>query len=135
MREHSGIVELAYVDPIGAILISIYIAHSWWNTGHEQIRHLAGHTAEPELLNKLTWMALNHSKEIKGIETVRAYHFGTNFLVEIHLVLQEDMDLKNAHNIGETLQQKIEKFPDVERAFVHLDYEFEHKPESEHKVV
>uniref|UniRef100_A0A0A0LXC5 Cation efflux protein cytoplasmic domain-containing protein n=1 Tax=Cucumis sativus TaxID=3659 RepID=A0A0A0LXC5_CUCSA len=34
-----------------------------------------------------------------------------------------------AHAIGETLQIKIEKLPEVERAFVHLDFECEHKPE------
>jgi len=37
--------------------------------------------------------------------------------------------LKEAHTIGETLQDKLEKLPEVERAFVHLDYECEHKPE------
>ena len=45
------------------------------------------------------------------------------------------MDLKQAHDIGESLQQKIEKFPDVERAFVHVDYNFEHIPSDEHKII
>ena len=135
MYEKSGVLGLEYVDPIGAILISIYIAYSWWETGYEQITLLTGHTAKPEFLNKLTWLALNHNKEIKYIDTVRAFHFGTNFLVELDIVLPEDMNLKDAHDIGEALQQKLEKFPEVERAFVHLDYEFEHHPNIEHKVV
>ena len=135
MYEKSGVLGLEYVDPIGAILISIYIAYSWWETGYEQITLLTGHTAKPEFLNKLTWLALNHNKEIKYIDTVRAFHFGTNFLVELDIVLPEDMNLKDAHDIGESLQQKLEKFPEVERAFVHLDYEYEHNPNIEHKVV
>ena len=135
MRGKTGIYGLSYVDPIGAILISIYIAYNWWKTGYEQITLLTGHTAKPEFLNKLTWLALNHSKEIKYIDTVRAFHFGTNFLVELDIVLPEDMKLRKAHDIGEALQQKLEKFPEVERAFVHLDYEYEHNPNIEHKVV
>ena len=135
MREKTAIYGLAYVDPIGAILISVYIAYSWWKTGYEQITLLTGHTARPEFLNKLTWLALNHNKEIKFIDTVRAFHFGTNFLVELDIVLPEDMKLRKAHDIGEALQQKLEKFPEVERAFVHLDYEYEHNPNIEHKVV
>ena len=67
MYEKSGVLGLEYVDPIGAILISIYIAYSWWETGYEQITLLTGHTAKPEFLNKLTWLALNHNKEIKYI--------------------------------------------------------------------
>ena len=86
-------------------------------------------------MNKVTWLALNHSKHIKYIETVRAFHFGTNFLVEVDIVLPEDMQLRKAHDIGEALQQKLERFPEVERAFVHLDYEYEHNPNAEHKMV
>lgn len=43
--------------------------------------------------------------------------------------LPEELPLKEAHAIGETLQIKIEKLSEVERAFVHLDFECEHKPE------
>ncbi len=44
------------------------------------------------------------------------------------------MDLHKAHDIGETLQQKLESLENVERAFVHLDYEYAHHPQSEHKL-
>lgn len=43
--------------------------------------------------------------------------------------LPEDLPLKEAHAIGESLQIKIEELPEVERAFVHLDFECDHKPE------
>jgi len=43
------------------------------------------------------------------------------------------MPLKDAHNIGEALQVKAERLEDVERCFVHLDYEYSHNPNSEHK--
>jgi len=135
MREKTGLFELSYVDPVGAIFIGLYIVYSWWQTGGEQISLLTGHTASPEFLNKVTWLALNHSKHIKYLETIRGYHVGTNILVELHIVLSEKMDLKQAHDIGESLQQKIEKFPDVERAFVHVDYNFEHIPSEEHKII
>jgi divalent metal cation (Fe/Co/Zn/Cd) transporter len=63
----------------------------------------------------------------------QAFHFGTRFLVEIDVVLPPTMSLHEAHDIGETLQQKIERLDEVERAFVHLDYETTHNPKSEHK--
>lgn len=43
------------------------------------------------------------------------------------------MCLKDSHDISEALQNSIESLPDVERAFVHVDYEFDHKPRDEHK--
>nr|GMD47862.1 metal tolerance protein 4-like isoform X2 [Ipomoea batatas] len=39
------------------------------------------------------------------------------------------LPLKEAHAIGESLQIKIEELTEVESAFVHLDYECDHKPE------
>jgi len=35
--------------------------------------------------------------------------------------------------LGEALQNRIEQLDEVERAFVHLDWEFEHDPE--HKKI
>lgn len=101
----------------------------------EQIKMLTGHTARPDFLKRITWIALNHHPNITHIDTVRAFHFGNNFLVEIDIVLPEDMNLREAHDIGETLQAKLERLDDVERAFVHVDYEASHDPTTEHKVV
>lgn len=96
---------------------------------------LTGVTARPDFLKKITWIALNHHPKVQLIDTVRAFHFGNNFLVEVDIVLPEEMSLRQSHDIGESLQLKIERLPEVERAFVHLDYECEHHPQSEHKQV
>lgn len=124
-----------YMDPIGAMIISFYILISWFITGWTQIKMLTGHTARPDFLKKITWIALNHHPDVLLIDTVRAFHFGSNFLVEVDIVLPEEMNLREAHDIGESLQVKIEHLTEVERAFVHLDYECEHSPFSEHKQV
>lgn len=124
-----------YLDPIGAMVICLYIIFNWWQTGSEQLKMLTGHTARPDFLSKLTWVCYNHHPLIQQIDTVRAFHFGSNFLVEVDIILPSEMPLKEAHDIGEALQNRLESLPEVERAFVHLDYEFTHNPHSEHKIV
>lgn len=53
-----------------------------------------------------------------------------NFVCDkVDIELPEDMYLKDAHEIGEKLQNKLEALPEVERAYVHLDFESTHKPE------
>jgi divalent metal cation (Fe/Co/Zn/Cd) transporter len=69
-----------------------------------------------------------------AIDTVRAFHLSFGFLVEIDIVLPEEMTLREAHDIGEALQWKIEALPEVERAFVHLDYEVDHKPSTSRRT-
>lgn len=124
-----------YVDPGGAILISIYIIINWVIMGVEQIKLLTGHTADPVFLSKVTWVAMNHDENIRHIDTVRAFHFGNCFLVDVDIVLPKDMSVEKAHDIGESLQQKLERLEEVERAYVHIDYDTTHHPQSEHKVV
>ena len=60
---------------------------------------------------------------MRKIDTVRAYHFGTHFLVEIDVLLPDDLRIGEAVHVGIGLEQKIEALPDVERAFVHLNCE------------
>ncbi|KAK3019115.1 hypothetical protein RJ639_004107 [Escallonia herrerae] len=76
---------------------------------------LVGQSAPPEVLQKLAYLVLEHP-EIKCVDTV-------------DIELPEDLPLKETHAIGESLQIKIEELPEVERTFVHLDFECDHKPE------
>ena len=39
------------------------------------------------------------------------------------------MHIQKARDIGEELQEKLESLLKIERAFVHLDYEYSHRPE------
>lgn len=95
----------------------------------ENVNSLVGRTAAAEYLQKLTYLCWNHHKAIRQIDTVRAYTFGSHYFVEVDIVLPSEMPLREAHDIGEALQEKLEQLPEIERAFVHLDYEYTHKPE------
>jgi cation diffusion facilitator family transporter len=121
--------SLWFLDSACAIILCAYIISDWFSTAKDQIQMLAGRSAGPEFLTKITYIAYQHDSRVVKIDTVRAYHFGLKYLVECHIVLPEDMPLKEAHDIGETLEIKIESMEEVERAFVHLDTDWEHKPE------
>ncbi len=48
-----------YLDPIGAILVSIYIAVTWYITGREHLAMLSGKSAEPDFINRIIKMRLS----------------------------------------------------------------------------
>jgi divalent metal cation (Fe/Co/Zn/Cd) transporter len=101
-----------------------------------QVRHLTGCTAKSSDLQRLTHVVYNYRPDVvTKIDSVQAIHLGTNFLVEIDIGLPDSMPLANAHDIGAELQRQLETIDDVERAFVHLDFEFQHMPACEHKVI
>lgn len=73
---------------------------------------------------------MTFSPEITSIDTVKIYHSGPQYFVEVDIVLPPDMPLWRSHDIAQDLQDQIEALPDVDRCFVHVDHEVDHKPVS-----
>ena len=84
---------------------------------------LTGFTASTEFINMLTSLILKHDSRILYIDDVKAFHFGSKYFIEVIIVLPETMAIRESHDIGETLQIKLERLDQVERVFVHVDYE------------
>ena len=118
-----------YLDPVGAILLSLYIIVIWIKTGHHHVTLLAGRSADEKLRSKLIYYAAQFDPLIEMVDTVRVYHAGLRVYVELDVIMPPETPLKQAHDVGEALQIGLESFDEVERAFVHLDYEREHAPE------
>ncbi|CAA6675048.1 unnamed protein product [Spirodela intermedia] len=95
-----------WMDPVAqSWLIALYTINTWAKTVMENVWSLVGRSAPPDL------------------------HLGSHYFVEVDIVLPGTMPLSQAHDIGETLQEKLELLQQVERAFVHVDFEFTHRPE------
>ncbi|KIE03851.1 cation diffusion facilitator 1, partial [Metarhizium majus ARSEF 297] len=122
-----------YLDPIGAICIAILILFSWSYNAFEQIWLLAGKGAPKEYISRLIYVALTHSGHILKVDTCRAYHAGQKYYVEVDIIMSQDMPLKISHDVSQSLQRKLEGLANVERAFVHVDYEHDHSVHEEHK--
>ncbi|KAH6688259.1 hypothetical protein F5X68DRAFT_168047 [Plectosphaerella plurivora] len=122
-----------YLDPIGAILIALLILFSWVTNAFEQVWLLVGKAAPRDFVSKLVYMSMNHDSRIVKVDTCRAYHAGQRYYVEVDIVMNEDTPLRISHDVAQGLQRKFEGLGDVERAFVHVDYEDEHDINEEHK--
>ncbi|KAF8273829.1 CDF-like metal transporter [Lactarius quietus] len=118
-----------YLDPIGAILIALGVIVAWTRTIYTQFELLAGKSAPHDFLQLIIYKAMTFSDEIEKIDTVRAYHSGPDYFVEVDVVMDANTPLWKAHDISQQLQDKIEVLPNVERAFVHVDHETTHAPE------
>mmetsp|Transcript_113186 Transcript_113186/g.195582 ORF Transcript_113186/g.195582 Transcript_113186/m.195582 type:complete len:150 (+) Transcript_113186:2-451(+) len=116
-------------DPIGAILISLWIIWAWCSTAREQADLLVGKAADPAFLDIVRELAETHDPSAT-LDVVRAYHFGPKFLVEIELVMPRETPLEKSHDVGILLQHKVENLDDCERCFVHIDYQ--HREVNDH---
>ncbi|EEP82178.1 hypothetical protein UREG_07043 [Uncinocarpus reesii 1704] len=118
-----------WIDPMGALILSTLIAGLWLKTAYSEFQLLIGVTADTEMQQLITYISMTHSPLINAIDTVRAYTSGPRLLVEVDIVMDPSASLRATHDVAEELQIKLESLPDVERAYVHVDYETTHKPE------
>lgn len=118
-----------WIDPMGAIILSILISYLWLATAYSEFQLLIGVTADTQMQQWITYISMTHSPDIVAIDTVRAYHSGPRIIVEVDIVMDPSQSLRMTHDVAEELQMKLESLPDVERAYVHIDFETSHKPE------
>jgi len=122
-----------WIDPAGAIVLSIIVSTNWLRTAFAEFLLLVGVVASVEVQQLITYVCLTHSPAIRQIDTVRAYHSGPRLIAEVDIVMDPQSTLQDTHDVAEELQFKLESLPDVERAYVHVDYETTHKPEHTYK--
>ncbi|KAF4611966.1 hypothetical protein D9613_004089 [Agrocybe pediades] len=118
-----------YLDPMGGAIIAFGIIISWARTVYFEFELLAGKSAPHEFLQLLIYKCATFTDAIEKIDTVRAYHSGPDYFVEVDIVMDANTPLWKAHDVSQQLQDKLEVLPNVERAFVHVDHEWTHVPE------
>ncbi|KAL0486895.1 metal tolerance protein [Acrasis kona] len=121
-----------WFDPAGAIFLSAYIVYRWSKETIPHVLNLVGRVADREFVNKVTFMAMNHNENIQKVDTVQAWYMGAGLYVELDIVVDPQLPLPEAHDIAEELQLLVEQLSDVERCYVHIDYEYEHSHRDEH---
>jgi len=122
--------KLSWLDPVGAIVISLWIIWSWFETGRDEVKKLVGRQAPEDYLDELRLVCEHHHPEA-DLDVLRGYHIGRNLLVEVEMIMDKATTLEVSHDVCIELQHKLEAFEYVERSFVHCDYM--HRGFDEHK--
>jgi divalent metal cation (Fe/Co/Zn/Cd) transporter len=111
-----------WVDPSGAMAIALMIIFTWTMTIKQEMLQLCGKGAPPSFIREITFATIQHSDAFLQIDSVQAYHWGEKYIVEVDVIMAKDCGLLEAHDQSQSLQDKLEKFENVARAYVHVDY-------------
>ena len=105
-----------------AIPIGAWIIASGFGLARENMRLLMGEVASLERHESLMRLVQAVPGVISGHELV-ARHHGTHLDVVVHVVVDPDLPLRDAHDIGHQAYIRLMNEPDVAAANVHLDVE------------
>ncbi|KIY50262.1 CDF-like metal transporter [Fistulina hepatica ATCC 64428] len=123
-----------FLDPMGGFMIAVGVIVAWSITIYKEFGLLVGKSAPHEFIQLVIYKALTFSDDIVSVDTVRAYHNGPDYFVEVDIVMDPRTPLIRTHDVSQRLQDKIETLPGVGRAFVHVDHETDHRPEHRKQI-
>ena len=112
-----------WMDSVGGILLSLFVLYNWCQTAVENAKKLIGESGSNELRRSIIYVAACHDPIIISVEKVLVFQVGPQYFTEVHIIVPSETPTWISHDIGEALQMKLERLPDIERAFVHLDTE------------
>jgi cation diffusion facilitator family transporter len=109
-----------YFDPVLGVVIGLWIMRAAWKTATENLGYLAGRGASQELIleiNKISYKVPG----VKNVHRIIADYVGPKVRVDMHIEVDGNIPIKNAHTIVEQLREKIENLPDVDSVYIHVE--------------
>ena len=110
----------SWADPVFAIGVAIYIFYSAWQIGQEAFQQLMDRELPEDVLKRIEATALA-PPEVTGIHELRTRQAGQTMFVQLHLELDEEMSLKQAHAIADEVEAEIMSFLPGSEVIIHQD--------------
>jgi cation diffusion facilitator family transporter len=108
------------LDPAAGVVVALWIFRTTWEILRENLGYLTGRGAPPELTSQIV-AAASSIPDVLGVHQVIADHVGPQLRVDIHIDVNGEMTLHQAHAIADQVQELIEALPVVDLAFVHVE--------------
>lgn len=107
-------------DGFAALAVGVWVIYSGVRVGLENIHYLMGRAPGQETHEAIRRAALS-IPGVTGVAFLRAHFVGDRVDAELHVTVDENMPLRQAHRISESVRQAVERLPDLQHAFVHIE--------------
>ncbi len=113
-------IGLPVLDPIAAGVVSFGILYTGWEIVRDNVDYLVGRAPPEDLRATIVQRALSHP-EVEGVHDVVAHYVGPEIDVSMHIEVEGDRTLIEAHDIETAVMNAIQDIPKVDDVFVHID--------------
>jgi len=113
--------EWAFIDHIGALIISLFILKVSWDILHPALAELTDHGAS-EKDRKAIYRIACQVEGVKGAHALRTRKFGSQLHVDLHVLVDPLMTVREGHLISEQVKTALmDRGPDIMDVVVHLE--------------
>ncbi|WP_121820477.1 cation diffusion facilitator family transporter [Halostella salina] len=108
------------LDPLAAGVVSVGIVYTGVEIVRDNVNYLVGAAPPEDLRAEIVARALDHP-DVEGVHDVIAHYVGPEIDVSLHVEVEGDRTLREAHAIETAVIESIRELPQVDDAYVHVD--------------
>ncbi|MGM0685175.1 MAG: cation diffusion facilitator family transporter [Halobacteriota archaeon] len=108
------------LDAVAGALVSLLVVYQGVEIGRENVTYLVGAAPPPGDRERVTEALREHSA-VEGVHDLTVFYDGTDLEVEVHVEVDGEMTLREAHDLETTLVTGLRDLDDVGDVHVHLD--------------
>ena len=98
--------KLSFIDPVGAIVVSVFILHSAWKIIQPTLQELSEAGVSKEDQAKIYRMATSLPGVI-GAHALRTRNAGSSIWADIHIIVDPDMTVREGHNLSHQVRDLL----------------------------
>ena len=107
-------------DPAAGILVALWIFKAVIDQARENLGYLTGVGADPDLQKKF-YDAVAAIKGVEDVHHIITEYAGPKLVVDMHINVNGELSLNRAHAICDQATDVLTAFPEVDRAYVHVE--------------
>ncbi|MFB6304763.1 MAG: cation diffusion facilitator family transporter [Haloferacaceae archaeon] len=108
------------LDPLAAGVVALGILYAGVDIVRDNVNYLVGAAPPEELRAEIVRRALDHP-DVRGAHDVVAHYVGPEVDVSLHVEVEGDLTLLEAHDIETSVADSIRGIDEVDDVFVHMD--------------
>lgn len=107
-------------DPVAGFLVAIWIFRQAFMAGRENLGFLTGRGATPEEVQEFV-SAVEKVPGVLRVHHIMTDYVGPRLMIDLHINVDGNKTLIEVHQISDQVIQRLEEFPGVDRAYVHVE--------------
>ncbi|MFB6153685.1 MAG: cation diffusion facilitator family transporter [Halodesulfurarchaeum sp.] len=114
------LLDAPLLDPLAGALVSLLVLKEGIEIARENVAYLTGSAPESDRRDSIRSLLLDHPT-VRGVHDLQVYYDGPTLEVEVHVEVDGQLTIREAHAIETELLDKLRDRADVGDAHVHLD--------------
>jgi len=108
------------LDPLAAVVVALFIGYTGVEVVRDNVDYLVGAAPPENLRTEILERALEHP-DVEGAHDVVAHYVGPEIDVSLHIEVEGDHTLLEAHDIESAVIASLREIPEIDDVFVHVD--------------